>query len=901
MKITENARFARLSRCFGTIPWFFLICTGLLLFLFFGKVFLGNQQFAFRDGAHFYFPLFRFIQEEWSAFRIPLWIPFENLGQPLAANPVCSVFYPGKILFFLPLDYTFAYHLYIVSHVFLAAATLYRLARFWGGTAVASTFAAVAYAFGGSVLYQHLNVIFLVGAAWFPEAIRLGDRATNGRNPRSAIGLGIVLALMILGGDVQAAYNSGLAVGLLGLLKSNRIQSFFRNVVFPLLLAGTTAFFLAGIQMLPSLELSRLSDRAANKVPRSIWEIPQAENVDAIRDGLLCRNLDRSGHARNIYHFSAPPWRVAEFFWPHAGGRQFPCNTRWFAASPWDNYVWIPSLYFGVIPFVIAVGSLRFFRKRTVRRDDGSREIKQTNERQTRFLSWLLLLACLGSLGLFGIGWCINVAAYGANELGEAPSGIGNPVGGVYWLLNLLAPGYSQFRYPAKWLTVAALPFALLAAKGLDRLFPAFATVRGETVSGEVFADYSSDRSFRKRILTLSVLVLGLSIFSIYMLYGTSLWDRIAVSVPACSLFGPFEAATAKSQLLFSLLQTTGVLAVFVSVVLLFNPARKSSTPPRSKTAANRRPLYQNTVCRNAATVILTLLLGIDLFAANRWMIPTAEREAFQTVSPLWEKISPHPDKAGSGDAVVPPRVYRHSVWYPPKFRFESSENRLAESIRFDRDSLWPKYSLEDQLEVVDVAGTTIAADYARRLQTIRSNAEEFENRLGELSVEYVVFPDRKELRAAEAERIDSDADEDFALWRLRSVRPRAWVEADAAPCTILAYEPNRVVLTVALAESRTVVLADQYWPGWLATVATDGSQEKAVGVFPVEDVFRGVRLPAGNHTITFRYAPGSFKIGAVLSGCGVLWCLLAAGFLRQTRPKRAGTCGPDCIAHEKR
>ncbi len=894
----KNARGTVLCRCFGTIPWFFLICTGLLLFLFFGKVFLGNQQFAFRDGAHFYFPFFRFIQEEWSAFRIPLWTPFENLGQPLAANPVCSVFYPGKILFFLPIDYTFAYHLYIVSHVFLAAATLYRLARSWGGTVVASTFAAIAYAFGGSVLYQHLNVVFLVGAAWFPEAIRLGNQATNDRNPRAAIGLGIVLALMILGGDVQAAYHSGLAVGLLGLLKSNRVRFFFQNAVFPLLLAGTTMFLLAGIQMLPSWELSRLSDRAANETPRSIWDIPQAKDFDAIRDGLLCRNLDRSGHARNIYHFSTPPWRVAEFFWPNAGGRQFPCNTRWFSASPWDNYVWVPSLYFGVIPLVIAIGSLRFFRQRSTRRGDGSREIHETNERQTRFLSWLLLFASLGSLGLFGIGWCINVAAYGATELGEAPSGIGNPVGGVYWLLNLLVPGYSQFRYPAKLLTVAALPFALLAAKGLDRLFPAFATVQGETASGEPLADNPGDRSFRKRILVLSALVLGLSVFSIGLLYGTSLWDRAAVSVPACSLFGPFEAATAKSQLLFSLLQTTGVLAVFVSVVLLFNPARKSPAPPRSKSAVDRRPLYQNTVCRNAATVILTLLLGVDLLAANRWMIPTTEREAFQTVSPL---IPPLFDKADSGDAVVPPRVYRHSVWYPPKFRLESSENRLAESVRFDRDSLWPKYTLESRLAVVDVAGTTIAADYARRLQTVRSNAEEFENRLGELSVEYVIFPHRKELRAAEAERIDSDADEDFALWRLRSVRPRAWVEADAAPCAITAYEPNRVVLTVALAEERTVVLADQYWPGWSATVATDGSQEKAVGIFPVEDVFRGVRLPAGNHTITFRYAPGSFKFGAMLSGCGVLWCLLAAGFLRQTRPEQAGTCGPGYVQREKR
>ena len=59
------------------------------------------------------------------AGRVPLWNPYENIGVPLVGENTTSVFYPGKLLFALPLDYTWLYNVYIVSHVVLAAATAY--------------------------------------------------------------------------------------------------------------------------------------------------------------------------------------------------------------------------------------------------------------------------------------------------------------------------------------------------------------------------------------------------------------------------------------------------------------------------------------------------------------------------------------------------------------------------------------------------------------------------------------------------------------------------------------------------------------------------------------------------------------------------------------------------------
>ncbi len=70
-------------------PLFFsLAFLSLFLFLFGGPP-------GFRDGAHFYGPLFEYLRSELVAGRLPLWNPYENLGQPLAANPTTMLFYPG--------------------------------------------------------------------------------------------------------------------------------------------------------------------------------------------------------------------------------------------------------------------------------------------------------------------------------------------------------------------------------------------------------------------------------------------------------------------------------------------------------------------------------------------------------------------------------------------------------------------------------------------------------------------------------------------------------------------------------------------------------------------------------------------------------------------------------------
>ena len=70
------------------------------------------------------------------------------------------------------------------------------------------------------------------------------------------------------------------------------------------------------------------------------------------------------------------------------------------------------------------------------------------------------------------------------------------------------------------------------------------------------------------------------------------------------------------------------------------------------------------------------------------------------------------------------------------------------------------------------------------------------------------------------------------------------------------------------------LVLSDVNYPGWQATL--DG---EAAPIVPANYLFRGVFVPAGEHVVTFRYAPRHWRWAWMMSLLGlVLAVLLLAG-----------------------
>ncbi len=89
-----------------------------------------------------------------------------------------------------------------------------------------------------------------------------------------------------------------------------------------------------------------------------------------------------------------------------------------------------------------------------------------------------------------------------------------------------------------------------------------------------------------------------------------------------------------------------------------------------------------------------------------------------------------------------------------------------------------------------------------------------------------------------------------------RPLRPGA-----AGSARIVEDEPERVVIEADAGRRALLVLADVHYPGWKAEL--DGEE---VPIERVDYLLRGVALPAGSHTVEFRYEPLSWRIGWITS-----------------------------------
>ena len=665
-----------------------LAVVGLAAWCFADALFYDGM-FAFRDAAHFYYPLFQFIQSEWSVGRVPLCSPYENLGMPLAANPAASVFYPGKLIFFLPIDYGWAYKSYILAHVVLAAAGAYWLARGWKAGARAAGVCAISYAFSGSVLMQYTNVIFLVGAAWLPFGVLTAERMLHRRSPRWAVLLGTVLALMTLGGDPQMAYNLGLLAAFYAVWlwwDRRRVrravggpegrQTWWNTRPALLALAATIGVGLSAVQVLPSLELASRSERSGNG-----WN-----------ERLSCSSDQSDGHTEHVYHFSVGPWRLAEYVWPNVAGRQFPVHRRWLEIIPAEGRIWTPSLYMGLLPLLLAANAMRLRRGRT----------------RVKWISWTVVLAVIASFGWYGLGWLVHEVRMGC---GAAPEDwlIAAPVGGVYWLMTLVLPGYGWFRYPAKLLVVAALGLSVLAARGWDRTLTRPST------------------RLRRGLLWLG----GVSLLAAAVVLAVQpCWHGWLAGVEPDPLFGPLDTHGAATDLVMSLLQTAVICALGWWLLCRASDGARWVAPA------------------------MVLLVAVDLAAANGWMIACAPADSWQGESKLAVAIrrdSSHRQGTKDATASGPIRVWRHPIWFPAEWKTQGSVDRLAEAVCWDRDSLWPKYNLAFGIRVTEVHDTIMPREY----EALLAEPNGAYSSLACRTAQYAILPEGEVLPGGEPLRVD--------------------------------------------------------------------------------------------------------------------------------------------------
>ncbi len=791
----------------------------------------------------------------------------------------------------------------------------------------------MSYAFSGSVLFQYCNVIFLVSTAWLPLAVLSIDRMLSERSWKWAAALAVTLTMMILGGDPQMAYHAALIAVLYALVQGRvRAQSRPRvlsrlgdkknavatesddtprqprqliprppgtgGLLFsrPVLIAGALlfTFLLSAAQILPSAAWSRGSTRAAYDSPRNIYELAGTCNEkDDIKDRfgfLLGRTTD--GHHAQSYQYSVAPWHAADFLWPNCFGRVFPQNTRWIRALPAEGRTWTPTLYMGLLPLLLALSQLNFFGRAfsigrarlspSQRAELARQELRPPSLDDARriWLSWVVLLAMLAAMGWYSLGWLIAEiyhATYGGNATGFP---IGSPFGGVYWLLQTVLPGYVYFRYPAKWLVVAALGLSLLAAFGWDEL------------------GGGARRFLLRGLAIVGATSIALLAFACVVIFATPYWNGLADITSKDALFGPLDPNLARWELLGGLLHTTIVAGL---LYLLVREARQSG----------------------GAVWLLLILTAADIAVAQRGLAPTAPAATIEDDSPLVTEMR-EMLQAKRDSALRTPhstlRTYRRH-WLPRDWAKTSSPDRQIAGTRFDRETLFPKYELLEDVEIVQASSAFESLDHREFMRVVLR-----EKMLPAIGTQFVighadasgltakaqklpagprawivhnveVLPPLDSHHPAAVRRrtrivadrsaisnVDRGAIHDYAVVESDRSLPleiaAAAIQLDHETCDIVRHTPDCVELHLQLQQPGLIVLADAYTPDWRCEATNLPSGErKTLDVLRTNRVMRGVWLPAGEHYLVFRYQPAHFDVGLTM-GLAAWLALMIAGTL---------------------
>ena len=287
------------------------------------------------------------------------------------------------------------------------------------------------------------------------------------------------------------------------------------------------------------------------------------------------------------------------------------------------------------------------------------------------------------------------------------------------------------------------------------------------------------------------------------------------------------------------------------------------------------------------AAALLSLVIA-DLFLLGMRFIPTLQPEKVFPTTPAieWLQSQPQPARfAAVGDVLWPstPSVYN------------LEDMRGHNPLRTDRY----------RRILTEIDPTAVGSGHGTVALFALDSADFYSHWLDVLGVEYmavmpgVALPDPPEghlpyeiayegpdlviyhnPRAAPrfyvAQRVIVEPDEERLIAYLESADFRPGMDVlveeeiaglvlttpPTATVQVRAYEPERVNIEVEMSAQGLLVTAEQFYPGWRATV--DG---EAVPIIRANYDFRAVVVPAGHHVVEFTFFPASFAMGLVLAG----------------------------------
>ncbi len=861
-----------------------------LTLIFFWKIILTNLILVGVDVFLYFYPYKTYATDALLAGRLPLWNPHLFMGVPFLANSQVGLLYPPNWLFLWAsppkqVAYSIGLHIFIAGvGAFLFARKSLKLPP------MAALVSGMVFAFSGFLGGQVEHINQLQVSAWLPwlflafDGIKIQPPKDCGRGvlrivirntphaTRAIAALGAVIALMLLAGHTQSAYISLFGLGLYGIFRrlsgwmspaewraalSPKSDRFILRLVPPILLdflpliaAIVLAILIAAAQLIPTAELTRYS----------------------IRSGGL-------GYFE-VVSFSLNPLKIPYTLFPPYG-----VDLEAKLGQAFSEFV----AYIGLIPLALAAwGAASLWRKR-----DGA--------------AWGVALT--GVAGFF--------LAFGVFT------------GPVYFLLYKFVPGFNLFRVPARWLLLYTFAAAMLAAIGFARLksrrvqwlmlalipLELFVAAQGLRYNQPTAPEaYSFMRpSIAQLLVAQSPTDRFLSLSGIVYDPGDlqEIHDIFDDQLPPRAVYDYIIAAKEKEVLFFNLPLVFGLNAVdgydggllplksFIELEKLFLPDDDLSLDGRLREKLTRVPENRLLSLMGVRHIITDKVFDVwlnDVFYDLQFpAVLTPDRpEAWTTDIPADFPATSiglvfHAD--GDAAGTVAQLVVRFASGAEKRFEVTAEGGTPWENAEYGRDfnMVFAGLPADDPIRAVGVVAR--APVVVRGVSLIQPALKTSHSLLLTTAGRYRVIhggdvkiyenPDVLP-RAFAVHRLETVPD-DAAVARLRdsAFDPAAaivrvgngetGVQSLGAPhpsdrVEIVRYAPETVVIRTELASPGWVLLTDTDYPGWVADI--DGTPAP---IFPADIQFRAVEVPAGAHTLTFRFQPKSVQIGFWLSGFGLL------------------------------
>ncbi|MDO8684411.1 MAG: hypothetical protein Q7N50_13115 [Armatimonadota bacterium] len=265
--------------------------------------------------------------------QLPLWNPYQFSGTPFLANVQSAILYPPNLIFCI-FDPARAFGISAVLHLFLAGLFTYMFSSSLGASRLGATISGLTFALCAfNITWLELPT-FVCVATWLPLVLLLIRLALRRRSIILCIAAGLAVGLSLLAGHFQIALYVILAAVAWWLWEAIALRKSEQRPLLPsagyLTVILTIGFSLAAAQIIPALELARLSHRVSHPTMAGYF---------------------------NYINTALPSINLVTAFVPDFFGN--PSRNTFWGIGNYTEY----AMYVGILPLILAIGGVALDRR----------------------------------------------------------------------------------------------------------------------------------------------------------------------------------------------------------------------------------------------------------------------------------------------------------------------------------------------------------------------------------------------------------------------------------------------------------------------------------------------------------------------------------------------------------